>query len=116
MTTIVAREKTLAPPSIGAVVGLGHLAILVVGGRNHRLRMGGSPRVGLSMEFSVGVMLIVLGIMNLTGVMRRLGASRLTRGAVHPHTHAHSHGDYVHTHAHAHTIQKRIPRAAGKRR
>jgi high-affinity nickel-transport protein len=54
------------------------------------------------MEFSVGVMLIVLGIMNLTGVMRRIGASRLIRGEEHQHTHPHSHGDYVHTHAHAH--------------
>ena len=54
------------------------------------------------MEFSVGVMLILLGIMNLTGVMRGIGATRLIRGAEHQHTHPHSHGDYVHTHPHAH--------------
>jgi hypothetical protein len=39
------------------------------------------PRIGLSMEFSVGLMLIVLGIMNLTGVMRRMNGSRLIRAA-----------------------------------
>ncbi len=54
------------------------------------------------MEFSVGLMLMMLGIMNLTGVMGRFGASQLNRGAVHHHTHPHSHGDYVHTHAHSH--------------
>jgi ABC-type nickel/cobalt efflux system permease component RcnA len=104
VTTIVAREKTRSgAAAIGAAWGLGHtLTILVVGGGIILFGWVIPPRVGLSMEFSVGVMLIVLGIANLTGVMRRLGASRLNRGAVHQHIHAHSHGDYVHTHAHAH--------------
>ena len=97
VTTIVAREKTPSgATAIGAAWGLGHtLTILVVGGGIILFGWVIPPRIGLSMEFSVGVMLIVLGIMNLTGVMRRLGASRLSRGAVHQHAHAHSHGDYV---------------------
>lgn len=97
VTTIVAREKTRAgATAIGAAWGLGHtLTILVVGGGIILFGWVIPPRVGLSMEFSVGVMLIVLGIVNLTAVMRRLGASRLSRGAVHQHAHAHSHGDYV---------------------
>jgi len=52
----------------------------------------------------VGVMLIVLGIMNLTAVRQRIAESVTptagTPGTV--HTHPHSHGDYVHTHAHGH--------------
>jgi sulfite exporter TauE/SafE len=36
------------------------------------------PRLGLSMEFSVALMLILLGVLNLTGVMQRV-TSYLTR-------------------------------------
>ena len=104
VTTIVARQKTPSgATAIGAAWGLGHtLTILVVGGGIILFGWVIPPRIGLSMEFSVGLMLILLGIMNLTGVMRRIGASRLIRGAHHQHTHPHSHGDYVHTHVHAH--------------
>ena len=102
--TIVARQKTTSgAAAIGAAWGFGHtVTILIVGGGIILFGWIIPPRVGLSMEFSVGLMLIVLGIMNLTGVMRLLSASRLSRRAAHPHTHPHSHGDYVHTHAHSH--------------
>ena len=104
VTTIVARQKSASgAATIGAAWGLGHtLTILVVGGGIILFGWVIPPRIGLSMEFSVGLMLIVLGIMNLTGVMRRMNGSRLIRAAAHRHTHPHSHGDYVHTHAHAH--------------
>ena len=109
VTTIVARQKSASgAATIGAAWGLGHtLTILVVGGGIILFGWVIPPRIGLSMEFSVGVMLIVLGIMNLTGVMRRMDASRLIRAAEHQHTHPHSHGDYVHTHAHAHDPEAR---------
>ena len=104
VTTIVAREKTpSSATAIGAAWGLGHtLTILVVGGGIILFGWVIPPRIGLSMEFSVGVMLIVLGIMNLTGLVRYFGASQRSRGAVHQRTHPHTHGDYVHTHAHSH--------------
>jgi ABC-type nickel/cobalt efflux system permease component RcnA len=104
VTTIVAREKTrFGATAIGAAWGLGHtLTILLVGGGMILFGWVIPPRLGLSMEFSVGLMLIVLGIMNLAGVMRRIGASRTVGGMKPQHTHPHSHGDYVHTHAHAH--------------
>jgi ABC-type nickel/cobalt efflux system permease component RcnA len=104
VTTIVARQKSASgAATIGAAWGLGHtLTILVVGGGIILFGWVIPPRIGLSMEFSVGLMLIVLGIMNLTGVMRRMNGSRLIRAATRRHTHPHSHGDYVHTHAHAH--------------
>jgi sulfite exporter TauE/SafE len=103
VTTIVARQKSASgAAAIGAAWGLGHtITILVVGGGIIVFGWVIPPRIGLSMEFSVGLMLIVLGIMNLTGVMRYLGDSPLSRGTV-GHTHPHSHGDYVHTHAHSH--------------
>lgn len=104
VTTIVAREKIPSGATfVGAAWGLGHtLTILVVGGGIILFGWVIPPRIGLSMEFSVGLMLIVLGLMNLQGAVRGIGASRLIGGAEHQHTHAHSHGDFVHTHVHAH--------------
>ncbi|MBA3558283.1 MAG: sulfite exporter TauE/SafE family protein [Gemmatimonadaceae bacterium] len=104
VTTIVAREKTPAgATAIGAVWGLGHtLTIMVVGGGIILFGWIIPPRIGLSMEFFIALMLIVLGIVNLTGVMRGISASRVIPGAAHQHVHPHSHGDFVHTHPHAH--------------
>lgn len=104
VTTIVARQKTpTGATAIGAAWGIGHtITILVVGGGIILFGWVIPPRIGLSMEFSVGLMLIVLGVINLTGVIGRIGMIRRLRGASHQHTHAHAHGDYVHTHAHGH--------------
>ena len=62
------------------------------------------PRVGLAMEFSVAVMLILLGTLTLTGTMRRLTEMFSARRGATPgvHAHPHSHDDYVHAHAHGH--------------
>lgn len=104
VTTIVTREKTpSSATAIGAAWGLGHtMTILVVGGGIILFGWVIPPRLGLSIEFSVGLMLILLGILNLTGMGRRLRANRLRRSGAHEHIHAHRHGDYVHTHAHSH--------------
>ena len=104
VTTIVSREKTPSGAvAIGAAWGFGHtLTILIVGGGIIFFGWVIPPRIGLSMEFSVGLMLIALGVVNLTGVARQMRASRVVREAERQHTHPHSHGDYVHTHVHAH--------------
>ncbi|HVT38514.1 MAG TPA: hypothetical protein VHE78_05700, partial [Gemmatimonadaceae bacterium] len=85
VTTIVARQKTpFGAAVIGAAWGVGHtLTILVVGGGIILFGWVIPPRIGLSMEFSVGVMLIVLGLANLTGVMRRIVAQRRTGSIEH---------------------------------
>jgi high-affinity nickel-transport protein len=58
------------------------------------------------MELSVAVMLIVLGLMNLTGVLKRVTEVAIPARGISPHAHVHSHphshGDYVHTHPHGH--------------
>jgi sulfite exporter TauE/SafE len=106
VTTIVSRHRTTASAAmIGALWGVGHtLTIVVVGAGIILLGWVIPPRVGLSLELSVGVMLIVLGVMNLTGVLQRITESVAPAsgqpGTV--HAHAHAHGDYVHTHAHGH--------------
>jgi len=73
VTTIVSRERTLLHATmIGALWGLGHtLTILAVGSAIILFKLSIPPRIGLGMELSVGLMLILLGMLNLTGVLRR---------------------------------------------
>jgi high-affinity nickel-transport protein len=106
VTTIVSRQRTaIAAAAIGAAWGVGHtLTILVVGGGIILFGWVIPPRVGLSTELAVGVMLILLGVANVAGVVRGILASAPERGGArgHIHVHAHEHGDYVHTHTHEH--------------
>ena len=73
VTTIVSRERRVDRASgIGMLWGLGHTAtILVVGGAILLFDVVIPPRIGLSMEFSVAVMLVLLGGLSL--VHRRNG-------------------------------------------
>jgi high-affinity nickel-transport protein len=106
VSTFVARQRSArGAVLIGLAWGVGHtLTILVVGGGIITFRWVIPPRVGLSMELAVGAMLVALGIMNLGGVLRRIGesASGDTSGPARLHSHAHRHGDYIHTHPHGH--------------
>src|SRR5262249_51033836 len=72
VTTIVSRHRTMKHASlIGALWGAGHtVTIVIVGGAILLLGWVIPARVGLSMEFSVAVMLILLGITNLTGFLQ----------------------------------------------
>ena len=72
VTTIVSRQRSIRGAAvIGALWGIGHtLTIFVVGSIIILFKVVIPPRLGLSMEFSVAVMLIVLGVLNLTGAMQ----------------------------------------------
>ena len=98
VSTIVARHRSARGAAlVGAAWGIGHsLTVFVVGGGIVLLGWVIPPRVGLSLEVSVGVMLVVLGVVNLLGAWK----AAETRAA--PHAHAHPHGDYVHSHPHGH--------------
>jgi high-affinity nickel-transport protein len=74
VTAIVSRTRTArAAIAVGALWGLGHTAtILLVGGAIVLFGIVIPPRIGLSMEMSVAAMLVVLGVMNLTGALRRI--------------------------------------------
>ena len=67
VTTIVSRERRVDRASgIGMLWGLGHtVTILLVGGAILLFDVVIPPRVGLSMEFSVAVMLVLLGVLSL---------------------------------------------------
>jgi hypothetical protein len=101
VTTIVSRERTMLHAAlIGALWGLGHtFTILVVGSATILFKLTIPPRLGLSMELSVGFMLILLGVLNLTGLMRRamewITIRRLGSGA---HSHFILGRVMIHTH------------------
>jgi high-affinity nickel-transport protein len=109
VTTIVSRQRNLLKAAMtGIFWGIGHtLTIFVVGTVIILFDVVIPARIGLSMELSVGLMLIVLGVMNITSFLRSARAF-----SSHPqgepdliHRHPHSHGDYVHSHTHSHTAE-----------
>src|ERR1700728_2230742 len=103
VTTIVSRERTMLHATvIGALWGLGHtLTILAVGSAIILFGIVIPPRLGLSMELSVGLMLILLGVLNLSGFMRWLTETFTpTQAAGRAHTHIIGTSAYSHSHAH----------------
>ena len=101
VTTIVSRQRSIKHAAlIGVLWGLGHtITILIVGTAIILFGLAIPAKVGLAMELSVGLMLILLGILNLSGVIRWI-TEKWTRKS--PHSHAHVHGDYIHSHSHGH--------------
>src|SRR3954470_14027689 len=103
VTTIVSRERTVRNAAwIGIVWGVGHsLTMLLVGGGIVFFGVVIPPRLGLSLEFSVALMLIVLGLFNLKSFTRwlRRNAGPENKADIQAcHAHHHHHGDYVHNH------------------
>src|SRR5882724_10260095 len=74
VTTIVSKQRgVLTAGMIGAIWGLGHtLTIFFVGAAIILFKIAIPIRLGLSMELAVGLMLILLGFLNLTGILKRL--------------------------------------------
>ncbi len=61
----------------------------------------------MSLELCVAFMLILLGVFNLRGFLRRTRGTLAAGGGniaalAHAHEHPHQHGDYVHNHPHGH--------------
>jgi ABC-type nickel/cobalt efflux system permease component RcnA len=103
VTTIVSRQRSIRQAAlIGALWGLGHtITILLVGSAIILFGFVIPPRVGLTMELSVGLMLILLGVLNLSGILRRI-TETVTPLQPSQHSHSHRHGDNVHSHSHSH--------------
>jgi len=106
VSTIVSRERSIFRAGwIGILWGIGHtLTILVVGAAIILFGVVIPPRLGLTLEFSVALMLILLGVLNLTGAMHWLSHRFSPAHPQHQgtHSHLHSHGDYAHLHPHSH--------------
>ncbi len=104
VTTIVSQQRnTKRAALIGIAWGLGHtVTIFAVGSAIILFSLVIPARLGLAMELSVGLMLILLGAWNLFSFTRAVPTMQLAADAASAHSHAHSHGDYIHTHVHTH--------------
>jgi len=69
VTAIAARYKRIGPAAlVGLSWGLGHtLTVCAVGAAIILLNLTVPPRVGLSLEFAVGIALTVVGTLNVAG-------------------------------------------------
>jgi high-affinity nickel-transport protein len=112
VSTIVARQRSLrAAVPIGALWGLGHtLTILLVGGAILVFGVVIPPRLGLGMELSVALMLVVLGALNVRSVIKDARSIAQQQPGEHSHQHSHmlighAHGGSAHGHAHTHVEQ-----------
>jgi sulfite exporter TauE/SafE len=104
VSTIVGREQSIWKSAwVGAIWGMGHTASLFVAAVVVIvLRISISPTVAMSLEFCVGLMLMILG----ADLLRRV-----IRGDIAVHSHPHAHGDALtdhadgelHAHLHVHT-------------
>ena len=110
VSTFVSREKSVARAGwIGVLWGIGHtITILIVGAAIILFGFVIPPRLGLALEFSVALMLILLGVLNLTGAMRWI-SQKLSpahpappAGSAAEHSHVHFHGAHLHVHSHSH--------------
>jgi high-affinity nickel-transport protein len=110
VTTIVSNQRDKVRAAlIGAFWGVGHtVTIFVVGAAIILFDLVIPVRVGLSMELSVAVMLIILGVVNVVGFLRSRSEAvtpagdGANYGEKIVHSHAHSHGGMIHTHPHTH--------------
>lgn len=129
VSTIVSRQSSLKGAAlIGLSWGIGHtLTVLVVGGAIILFGITIPPRLALAMEFAVAIMLIVLGVLTLSGILGRIhsalapfavrsgglryqpvgvhhrhGFGAHSHSHSHAHSHVHVHGDFVHGHKHGH--------------
>jgi ABC-type nickel/cobalt efflux system permease component RcnA len=129
ITTVVSSERNAARAALmGAFWGLGHtVTIFVVGTSIILFNLVIPTRLGLSMELSVGFMLIGLGGWNLANFLRAVPEATQLSDDPQPliHSHLPRHGDYVHTHphmpstdTHSHSLEgsalTRLDRALGK--
>ncbi len=92
VTTIVSRQRSMKHAGlIGMLWGIGHtITILFVGAAIILFNLVIPPRVGLSMELAVGLMLIFLGVLNLTGITQWLTTRWMPE---------HRHGGIIHLHS-----------------
>jgi high-affinity nickel-transport protein len=104
VTTIVTQQKrTSRAALIGMMWGVGHtVTIFIVGAAIILFNLVIPTRLGLTMELSVGFMLILLGVWNLVSFWRDMPKPVEAAAAVEVHSHWHSHEGYAHNHPHTH--------------
>jgi hypothetical protein len=127
VTTIVSNQRNKARAAlIGAFWGAGHtITIFIVGVGIILFNLVIPVRLGLSMELSVAVMLILLGLVNVSAFLRSMPLQSMPLQSIppgpvgektihnhvnsnHVHSnHVHSHGGLIHGHFHSHDPEER---------
>src|SRR5215204_3312919 len=97
VSTIVSEHRNvLRSALVGGLWGLGHtVSLVVVGVLVLVFRVAIPPGVAVWLEFSVALMIIVLGALAIVRVLRK-------RPDVHLHRHSHDGQSHVHIHFHEH--------------
>jgi high-affinity nickel-transport protein len=116
VSTIVSRQRSIRQAGlIGALWGVGHtITIFLVGVAIILFNLAIPPRIGLAMELAVGLMLILLGVLNLTGITQWIthrftpGHSHVEVGVVHSHVHEHEGVFHEHVHGHVPEIHMHL--------
>ncbi len=106
VSTIVSRERSILRAGlVGILWGCGHtLTIVLVGTAIIVFGFAIPVRAGLTMEFSVGLLLILLGVLNLSGGLK-WGSEKFAPvppKVLGEHAHLHEHGLTLHLHWHSH--------------
>lgn len=106
VSTFASEEKNPWRSSlIGAYWGLGHTASLLVFGMAIAIfRLAVPARLSQTLEFLVGIMLVVLGL----NVIRKLAQGQAI------HAHSHTHEGTTHSHLHLHLGEAPHPSADGQ--
>jgi high-affinity nickel permease len=112
VATIVARTRRFAAGAlVGAFWGAGHtVTVTAVGIAIVGFNVAVTPRMALSLEMLVALLLIGLGVARILWVLRDADPVPVAHlGEPHPHgdgpalhSHVHAHADAVHRHPHAH--------------
>jgi len=108
VSTIAAQTRQLWRATLAGVFwGIGHTATLFAIGMALLLVKGEIPEVWqMSLEFLVGIMLVVLGVQSIRAFQRR---------NVHTHPHVHGATEHQHFHEHAATATHEHSHAAANR-
>jgi high-affinity nickel permease len=115
VSTIVSRERRIGSAAwIGVLWGAGHtITIFAVGVGIIVFTLVIPPRVGLSMEFSVGLMLVLLGWINLRGMRASWQTSPPQQSPTEPAMEEHEHAAQPHPHAGVDKSMRTVDRLLG---
>ena len=100
ITTISTKEKSIKGSAlIGILWGIGHsITVTLIGIPIIFFSLKIPPKILLTLEFSVGVMLVILGIVNLYGIRSQI--VKTISNIIHKHNHSHLSQEHSHLHIH----------------
>ena len=104
VATLVSKNKKLSKASLlGALWGVGHtFTLFMVGLAVLLLAISIPTKLALSLEFGVGIMLIVLGLSVIRSAKNKRFVDMFFGIFAAKHMHPHAHGNKIHMHPHSH--------------